>query len=89
VDELAMVYKLDHKDAKAMVDRVLNSISRSLACGEPVTLRNFGKFETRSRRAGTRRNPMTGDSVEVPEKMTVGFVAAPALKARVNPQLEK
>jgi nucleoid DNA-binding protein len=71
-------------DARDAVDRVLNAISRALACGERVTIRNFGKFEPRARKSVIRKNPVTGDKIEVPEKVSIGFVAAPALKERVN-----
>lgn len=72
------------EDARVAVDRVLNAIGRSLACGERVTIRDFGKFEPRHRRAVIRKNPRTGDPIEVPEQVSVGFVAAPALRERVN-----
>lgn len=52
-----------------------------------MSIRNFGKFEPRLKGAVTRKNPKTGASVEVPEKFSVGFIAAPALKARLNPEM--
>lgn len=72
------------RSAEQAVEQVLNAIALSLACGEPVTIRNFGKFQPRTRRSVTRKNPVTGESVTVPEKTSVGFVPAPALKERIN-----
>lgn len=66
------------------VDGAFEMISMSVACGETVSVRNFGKFEPRKRSAVTRKNPKTGVPVEVPEKLSVGFVPAPALKSRLN-----
>jgi integration host factor subunit beta len=83
VDELVLL-GTEPEDARLAVDRVLNAISRSLACGERVTIRNFGKFEPRQRRPVVRKNPVSGQEIPVPEKVSIGFVAAPALKERVN-----
>lgn len=83
VDELVLL-GTEPEDARLAVDRVLNAISRSLACGERVTIRNFGKFEPRNRRPVIRKNPVSGEPIDVPEKVSIGFVAAPALKERVN-----
>jgi DNA-binding protein HU-beta len=71
-------------DAKEAVETIISSISRSLAAGERVTIRNFGKFEPRRHKAATRVNPLTGDAHSIPEKRSVGFVPAPALKVRLN-----
>lgn len=71
-------------DAKEAVETVISSISRSLADGERVTIRNFGKFEPRLHKSATRTNPLTGQTTTVPEKRSVGFVPAPALKVRLN-----
>lgn len=72
----------------AVVDQVLGSlldtIALSLAAGDEVTIRRFGKFEPRRRRAVTRLNPKTGIPVNVPEKMSVGFVPSMNLKQRLN-----
>lgn len=69
---------------ETVLGNFLDIIGLSLACGEEVNLRNFGKFEPRLRKAVTKRNPKTGDPLDVPERTTIGFVAAPALKDRVN-----
>lgn len=70
--------------AEEILRTVTETIQVSLACGEPVTISNFGRFEVRSRQPVTRLNPKTGDKIEVPERQSVLFHAAPALKKRVN-----
>lgn len=66
-----------------MLDRILN-VAASVACGEPVSIRKFGKFEPRRRSEVTRRNPKTGIEIHVPSKNSVAFLPAPALKERLN-----
>lgn len=71
-----------------LVDQVLTSffdqIATSLASGDDVTIRRFGKFEPRKRRAVTRLNPKTKIPIDVPAKTSVGFVPSSNLKARLN-----
>lgn len=64
---------------------LLDTIELSLACGESVTIRDFGKFESRDRAATIRVNPRTRAEVKVPAKRAVVFSAAPCLKRRINP----
>lgn len=56
----------------------------SLRAGEPVNIRRFGKFEPRLRGPVTRNNPRTGEPIDVPEKLSVGFIPSPALKDILN-----
>jgi nucleoid DNA-binding protein len=67
-----------------VIGGLLDVLALSLAAGEPVNLRRFGKFEPRLRGPVTRRNPKTGAQIDVPEKVSVGFVPSPALKDRIN-----
>lgn len=67
-----------------ILDSIMETIGVSLACGEAVMIRNFGKFEPRQKRATERKNPKTGDIISVPPKKAILFHAAPALKERIN-----
>lgn len=71
-------------ESEEILDLIIETIGVSLACGEPVLISRFGKFEPRLKKAGVRRNPRTGEDVQVPEKTTVLFRAAPFLKQRIN-----
>lgn len=74
--------------AAGQVQRVLESffdvVALNLSLGEEVSLRDFGKFEPRDRKPVVRRNPRTGIEIPVPAKTTVGFIASPNFKARLN-----
>lgn len=71
-----------------LVDEVLGAffdqVVWSLAQGETVSIRRFGKFEPRKRRAVVRLNPKTKIPISVPAKTSVGFVPSSNLKARLN-----
>lgn len=70
--------------AEDVLDCVLGVISKSLACGEAVSIRNFGKFEPRPRAAVTRKHPISGVEMTVPARIGVGFVPSVHLKERIN-----
>ncbi len=63
---------------------LLDEISYTLRNGEEVNIRRFGKFEPRKKNAVVRRNPKTGEKINVPAKISVGFVPSLNLKAEVN-----
>jgi nucleoid DNA-binding protein len=72
------------EEARAILDDVVRVITLSLACGEKVSIRNFGKFEPRKHAPVQRRNPVSGDLMDLPEKISVGFVPSRSLKDRLN-----
>ena len=56
------------KDLDKLVSIVLNEIKNTLKRGERVELRGFGIFHTNIQKQSIRRNPQTGEKVNVPEK---------------------
>jgi DNA-binding protein HU-beta len=78
--------KVSTEHAEKIIDAFLDAIGLALAGGDPVSIRMFGKFEPRSRKAAILKNPQTGEPMEVSSRVSVGFKSAPALKQRVNGQ---
>lgn len=76
--------KVTVDQAEKVIDAFLDAITLALAGGDPVSIRMFGKFEPRTRKAATLKNPQTGEPMEVSSRVSVGFKSAPALKQRVN-----
>lgn len=72
------------KDASAVLNGFSKIITEVLESGDGVTLPGIGKLEvvTRSPRKG--HNPITGESIEIPEKKAVRFKATSAIKEAVN-----
>ena len=62
------------KDLSKFTDIILNEIKNALKRGDRVELRNsFGVFFSNIQKKSIRRNPKTGDKVEVPEKKTINW----------------
>lgn len=72
------------KEAASVVDGFSKVLGEIMRDGETVVLPGVGKFEVATRGARTARNPRTGETIEVPEKKSVRFKAAAALKRSMN-----
>ena len=71
-------------EAEAAVDTVFEAIGESLAREEAVRVAGFGTFGTRNRPARTRRNPRTGESMEIASSTAPTFKAGKPLRDAVN-----
>lgn len=71
-------------DAEKALDAVIETIASTLACGEDVQFRGFGKFVVRVRKPVIRYNPRTGGEIKVPAKLAVSFTPSQTLKVRMN-----
>jgi len=72
------------RDVEAIVATVFDEIVAALAAGNRVELRGFGAFSVKKRDARIGRNPRTGESVAVAEKIVPFFKAGKELRERLN-----
>ena len=72
------------KDLEKFTNIILNEIKRTLKRGDRVELRGFGVFFTNTQKASIRRNPKTGEKVNVPEKKTIHFKMAKEMFTKLN-----
>ena len=63
---------------------ILSEIKRALRRGEGVELRNFGTWRIKTQKESIRRNPRTGEKVNVPQKKTIHFKMAKDLFKKLN-----
>jgi integration host factor subunit beta len=75
------------RDIERIVDTVFNEISAALIREDRVELRGFGAFWIKRREARIGRNPRTGASVSVGEKLTPCFRVGKHLRERLNSDL--
>jgi DNA-binding protein HU-beta len=70
--------------ASKAVESLIESITRSLKRGDPVSFVGFGTFKTSSRKARTARNPQTGATITIPKRRVPRFSAGKALRQAVR-----
>jgi integration host factor subunit beta len=72
------------KDLEKLVSILLKEIKNTLKRGERCELRSFGIFYSKTQKASIRRNPRTGEKVNVPQKRTIHFKMAKDLFKKLN-----
>ena len=75
---------LYQRDIERIVTTIFDEISEALSNGDRVELRGFGAFSVKHRGARLGRNPRTGDSVSVSEKVIPYFKTGKQLREKLN-----
>jgi DNA-binding protein HU-beta len=84
VSAIAEKAGLNKNQAKDALEAFLGSVTDSLKAGEEVRLVGFGSFLPVERKAGTARNPRTGETVKRPASKTARFRVGEGLKTALN-----
>ena len=75
---------LEQRQVFDVVQKTLDGITRALANGQKVELRNFGVFEVRVRKARVGRNPNEPSTdVPIPARSVVKFKAGKEMRGKV------
>ena len=77
-----------NKDLNKVIDIILNEIKETLNRNEGLELRNFGSLRTGIQKASIRRNPRTGQKVNVPKKRTIKWKMSKDLFKKLNNEKE-
>ena len=72
------------KDLEKFSDIIFQEIKEALKNGERVELRGFGVFYTNIQKKSVRRNPRTGEKVEVAEKKTIQWKMSKEMFNKLN-----
>lgn len=75
---------LYQRDVERIVSTIFDEISAALTRGDRVELRGFGAFSVKKRDARVGRNPRTGESVSVEQKVVPFFKTGKQLRERLN-----
>jgi len=65
---------------EATVEELLSLIQETVWNGEIVSFRDFGKFYLRKAAPRKARNPKTGESVQIPERLIPAFKVGKGFK---------
>ncbi len=76
------------KDLEKFTNIILEEIKQTLKRGDRVELRGFGVFSTNIQKASIRRNPRTGEKVNVLEKRTIKWKMSKDLFKKLNNEKE-
>ncbi|MXG88181.1 HU family DNA-binding protein [Nocardioides flavescens] len=82
-DAVSQASGLSGADAERALDALIETITKTVAAGEKVTIPGFGTFEARERSARTGRNPQTGAEMQIAASTAPAFKAGAAFKSAV------
>ncbi len=88
IDRLSDRTDLTKKEARKLLDSVLDLIQGTLLQGEEVKLVGFGKFAVRARKASSRINPQTKRPIQVAAKVVPLFRPGKELKRQIEKKLK-
>lgn len=84
IEAIAQETGSDRQQAKALLEGFTRIIEREMKNEGEVPLAGLGKFKVVKRQARTGRNPMTGESIQIPAKTVVKFTVAKVLKDSIK-----
>ena len=82
IEKVAQSTGYDEEELVPIVEELVDVISTELLNGDTVRVRGLGTFRWEYRKQSRRRNPKTGEWVDVPEKQVLKFRPVPLLKYR-------
>ena len=71
------------KDAEAVINATVDTLTAAMVNGDRVQLSGFGIFETKQRDARVGRNPRTKEAIQIPATTLPVFKASKTLKDAV------
>lgn len=84
VNNVSGAFDVSKKDAKAMVDFVVEQIVNSIINEKSAKITGLGKFTLVTKPARKGRNPKTGEAVEVQAKNVIKFKTTKELQEIIN-----
>jgi len=84
IEAIAQETGTEKQQAKAFLEGFTLIVEREMKNEGEVPLAGLGKFKVTKRKARVGRNPMTGESIQIPAKTVVKFMVAKALKDAIK-----
>ena len=73
LDKVAEASKVSKKDAKAVIDALLSTVTEEVKNDAEIRLIGFGTFKKAKRAARKGRNPQTGAEIEIAASESLSF----------------
>jgi len=84
IEALAQEINIPHREAAAITNTVIETMTEALARGESIEIRGFGSFIIKEYNSYEGRNPKTGKKILVKPKKLPFFKVGKDLREKVN-----
>ena len=88
IEALAQDINVPHREAAAITNTVIDTMTEALARGESIEIRGFGSFVIKKYDSYEGRNPKTGKKIKVKPKKLPFFKVGKDLREQVNQNRE-
>ena len=85
IQEIAKSTGFVRNDIKTVIEQFLDLLAEKLIEGNTIEIRGFGTFACKPRKARPARNPRTGETVMIEERMVPSFKFSNDIKDKINP----
>ena len=82
--DIAKSTGLARNDIKVVVEQLLDLVGEKLIDGNTIEIRGFGTFACKPRKARPARNPRTGETVLIEERLVPTFKFSNDIKDKIN-----
>ena len=89
IEALAQDIGIPHREAAAITNTVIDTMTEALARGESIEIRGFGSFVIKQYGSYEGRNPKTGRKIKVSPKKLPFFKVGKDLRERVDAESKK
>ena len=84
IEALAQEINIPHREAAAITNTIIDTMTEALANGESIEIRGFGSFVIKEYGSYEGRNPKTGKKIKVKPKKLPFFKVGKELREKVN-----
>lgn len=84
IEELSQRVDIPHREATAITNTVIDTMTAALSKGDSIEIRGFGSFIVKKYESYEGRNPKTGKKIKVKPKKLPFFKVGKDLRERVN-----
>ena len=84
IQEIAKSTGFVRNDIKIVVEQFLDLLGEKLIEGNTIEIRGFGTFACKPRKARPARNPRTGETVLIDERLVPTFKFSNEIKDKIN-----
>lgn len=84
IEALAQDIGVPHREAAAITNTIIDTMTDALAKGDSIEIRGFGSFVIKNYESYEGRNPKTGKKIKVSPKRLPFFKVGKDLREQVN-----
>ncbi|MEA3469320.1 MAG: HU family DNA-binding protein [Thermodesulfobacteriota bacterium] len=84
IEALSQDIDIPHREAAAITNTIIETMTEALAQGDSIEIRGFGSFVIKNYSSYEGRNPKTGEKIQVKPKKLPFFKVGKDLREQVN-----